>query len=558
MKINFRKISKLLLVTVALLAASLYFFRYIVLSNFDLMLGDSVDARLIMLICEHWYHVFQGSEIVRNLIAFYPQENTLGYSDTLFAFSIPYSLFRVIGLDMFRSMQFVLFLFHFIGGASLFVLLKFKLKRSFWASLIGAVMFLLANNYFVKSLHPQMLMIGLVPFLFIFIHGFLDNLFLSSKKRIAYGLLAIFLTGLMFFSGFYIAYFTVLFLGTSFVIWLLYSLFIKEKPVLAIINFIKIHPFEIIMYFMAFVVFLLPTLWVYLPVANMQGPRSFAEVTLMLPHWFDFFNVSSYNLIWGKSLLLLLPKIETRPLFWELMTGFPFVTLLLFFSCIFYFIKKILCKDLDRRLHLPFIFGIGIVVSMLLIVSFFGLSLWWFVYKIIPGANVIRGVSRYGMFLSLPLVMVLTYGVDIIIVNWRKVGLVKPFLISTVLVFLILENTMVMDNARWGIAQQRNGLTEIISPPENCEVFVILNPIKTSDPRVENYQLDAWIIATKYNLNTINGYSGNIPVGWNNLIDPSSLINYKNGIKEWSNKNSISNLCAYDQKNNKWIPDILL
>jgi hypothetical protein len=127
-KMNYthKRLLSLLLILLALLMIEAYFFRYMILSKFDGMPGDACDARFQMLICEHWYGVFQGNETIRNLRIFYPQANTLGYSDPLLVYAIPYSILRSIGLDMLRAMQSVLILFHTLGSIGMFLLLNLK------------------------------------------------------------------------------------------------------------------------------------------------------------------------------------------------------------------------------------------------------------------------------------------------------------------------------------------------------------------------------------------------------------------------------------------------
>jgi hypothetical protein len=516
------------------------------------MIGSIGDARLNVLVTEHWYRVFQGEEPVRDLPIYYPQKNTLGASAPLFAYSVPYSLLRIFGLDMFWAMQVVLILFYLLGGFGLFWLLNRKFKIRIMPALLGVAVFILSNNYFVKSPHTQFFTIGLVPWLLILLYGFFENINKTFLKRVLYGISAILMMGLMTLSEFYITYFTLLFLIIVGCVWCIYSGIAGEKPLFKIYNFFRNNFYELLLYFGVGVIALLPSIWVFGPVITQYGGRDFSEVVLMLPRWYDILNVSSDNLVWGK-LFKLIPQ-DQRPLSWELMTGFPIVTFFSFVGCVFYFLKRFRERIFQFNVRLPLVIGTSILVVMLLILRIFDFSLWEFFYKFVPGASALRGIARFNMFLSLPIGIVLAFGAEelfikIKLINWKKI-----ILFFFVLFFFILENTMVRSNSFWSIREQQEFLTKVVPPPQDCKIFVALNDEDKNlgffDP--PSYNLDAHMIAIKFKIFTINGYTGFTPLVWGGYPDPNKLPLYIQGIREWSRVNNLHNLCAYDPINNKW------
>lgn len=555
MKYSHKRLLLFVLVFLVILVIGCYFFRYMILSNLDGMLGWPADGQLNTLICEHWYGVFQGNEPVRDLRVFYPQKNTLGYSDTLFSYAIPYSIFRFIGFDMFRAMQLVLILFYTIGNIGMFLLLFRKLKRNILASIFGTVMFALSNTYFATG-HTQMFLIGLIPWLFILVYGFYENINNSRFKRMLYGVLAIALLGIVTLSGFYTAYFVTLFLVILFGVLCVCSWRANEKPVLRIFLFIRKNWLEVSVYIITGIVVLLPSVWVYLPVMREQGARSLTEVMTMLPIWSDFFNVSFDNLIWGKLLEILFSP--SRYMHNDLITGFPFVTLLSFLGCLLYFGKRFRAKDFQFDVRLPLAIGVSISIVMLLILRIFDFSFWIILYTLIPGTSALRAISRYNMFLSLPMGIVLAFGAEALLSRWKTRGSVKPILISVILLFFISENTMTVTRCPWSISQQREQMRKVAPPPKDCDVFVLLDESENTEkinPYI--YQVYAWMIAVKYNLYTVNGYSGNLPLGWEYIWDPNNLSNYCMGIQEWCKTNNLSDIYAYNPISNKWIPNAL-
>jgi hypothetical protein len=275
-------------------------------------------------------------------------------------------------------------------------------------------------------------MIGLIPWLFILVYGFYENINNSGAKRMLYGVLAIVLIGLVTFSGFYTAYFTMLFMAILFGVLSVCSSWTGEKPVLRIFHFIRNNSFEVFAYILISIAVLLPSVWVYLPILHLRT-RPFGLVLVMLPRGSDFFNVSFDNLIWGKLLKLLFPEI--RPYFWELETGFPFATLLSFFACVLYFAKRYRAKEFQLDVRLPLVLGVSVFLVMLLILRIGRYSLWIIPYHLIPGTSALRAVSRYNMFLSLPVSLVLAFGADALLMQWKTSGSMKPILISVVSFF---------------------------------------------------------------------------------------------------------------------------
>ena len=113
------KIDKKLYIFISLLLfCEIFFFRNVLFN--DSLFGDFGDARLTMLITEHWYRFLQGLEKINDLGIFYPAENTLAYSDMFLGYGIIHSFFRFCGFDMFISYKITLILVHIFGVFSLF------------------------------------------------------------------------------------------------------------------------------------------------------------------------------------------------------------------------------------------------------------------------------------------------------------------------------------------------------------------------------------------------------------------------------------------------------
>ena len=64
------------------------------------LLGDPFDARLQVILHEHWWRWFNGLTEFRNTEFFFPYKTALGYSDVFFTQGIIYSLFRFFNFFM--------------------------------------------------------------------------------------------------------------------------------------------------------------------------------------------------------------------------------------------------------------------------------------------------------------------------------------------------------------------------------------------------------------------------------------------------------------------------
>ncbi len=76
------------------LCGALFFYRAILLSGFDLVFGDDGDARLAMLLMEHWHLVLSGRAAFFSPVFFYPAKDVIGFTDANFLYGLVFSLGR--------------------------------------------------------------------------------------------------------------------------------------------------------------------------------------------------------------------------------------------------------------------------------------------------------------------------------------------------------------------------------------------------------------------------------------------------------------------------------
>ena len=546
--INYRLNDKItyFLLFFTVFALELIFFRGMIF-NRDNIVGGMGDSRLVSLIMEHWYKVFCGQAAIRDLSMFYPVRNTLGYSDALFLLSLPYSLLRSIGFQWMTAYQITLIGTHFLGGLCLVWFLRKNLKLSFWACVIGLVIGNFSNSYFVKIFHAQFVTFSLVPLLFILLKYFYDRFSPEfTKSRIIYGILSIFLFAGIMLTSFYIGFFTAFFLLILHIVIAVYLFRNNCLKVKQILEIVKTYKFEIIMYLVCGIIALLPFFWIYIPVNNEMGARPWREVAYYLPHWYDLFNVSSQNLIWSFP--------DTQ---YELQVGYPLITgILLIVICAFY-IKRYF-NTISSVLNITFYITIGFSFTIAVISLFMlkfeifnkSLSLWFFIYKLIPGASAIRTVGRFTQFLSLPAGILIAVFLSERIRFSDKIS-IKSLLACTVLVILIfIEHQNTINIYYWTKSGMNDYLDKVSPPPDNCESFFLVNNINSTG---SIYQLDAWSIANRFNIKTINGYSGQLPKrNWFPMWEMEINKNYTD-LSHWIDEYNLENVYLYNYIDNNWI-----
>ena len=87
---------------VGVLAVGL-FFRELLLSGFDRIPGDRIDARFLIGILEHWRHVVLHGAPMGSPLFFAPLQGVLGYSEAMVLFAPPYIAFRGLGLGRYLA-----------------------------------------------------------------------------------------------------------------------------------------------------------------------------------------------------------------------------------------------------------------------------------------------------------------------------------------------------------------------------------------------------------------------------------------------------------------------
>lgn len=558
---------KTVILMVVILLLEFAFFSNIMFN--DKLIGDKWDARLNNLLVEHWFRAFCGKEKFSIVNIFYPLTNTLAYTDMLLAFAIPYSVLRMFGMNMFLANKIVIIVFHIFGSYSFYYLLKEKFKINRFWSLFGVIAFSYSNCYYIEIGHTQLLVISLIPVLLIFIFGFFEN-FQNKVKRIIYAFLAITLYVLVMYTSWYIAFFTALFMATFIVIYVSVALSNKNKIFSNVWLYVKKCYKEIIAYVVYVICIVIPFFKMYMQVSRIYGKRSYSEVASMLPELIDFFNVGEDNFLIGRYIKALNLSSRTYLNQSEMTVGFSLVTMGLLVAAFFYMRKKYL-REKYRALESEGSYTVqskmvlisivyAVFASFILLVQSNEVSLWYLVYRFVPGGSAIRAAIRYNYYLAMPIAIIIAIFGQEINSKLTKVRDKKTwYFIMKIIVPICMLLVMLISNYKigniysyWNIKSENDFINSISEPPKECEVmYIIDSEYEEGKYEPESYQLMAWEVSNKYNLKNMNGYSGQFPKEWQLSYAWENDIHTK--ASEWIKLNKIEkSVYYYDVATNVW------
>lgn len=500
-------------------------------SGFDTFFGDRGDARGFVYFCEHWYQSSRGKASLLNPGVFYPTQHTLAYSDLLFGFAAPYSFFRMLGFSMFTSTEFVIILLTFLTYCVAFLLLYRVLSFDLIPSCVGALFFAFNSPKFNQLTHLQLQYVVLLPLIFALVITFAKRVVTIDQRRatLLLSLTAVCLNvqlATAFYYAWYFALWTVLFL-------LLALVFRASRNFI----FANVWKFRIPLVISAgvFLLGFVPILLVYLPTARNGAWYRLDFVMEMIPDWRALLSMGDGNYVWSWFYKRVIG--EPRPSTWgELMVGIGFVpslTWIVLTVASVWLIKK-------RELGLVFL-GVMILATSIFIVLGFKTgnhSLWQYVYQFFPGGGAIRAVSRYMIFLTLPMSIAFAYGLQ----RMLQLASTRELRTAVLLIaaFGVFEQFGVprINGAGFSTTVEETYLkTTAAKLPGDCTAFYVA-PGAHANHATAEYQYDAMMISAISHVKTLNASSSQFPRDWNFYFFKNP--DYESRVKEWIESQKIS------------------
>ena len=523
------------------------FFRIDLSNHFTTVINDRYDGIIEISLLEHWYSVLCGFDAWNTTSFFYPHTNTLGYNDGYFIYGIIYSLFRTLGVDPFISADLVSMTVKSIGFFSCYYVARHVLKIDFIYAAFAASIFTLSNNSYYHEVHAQLFSVAFAPMLTLLIYKTGKHLNAGSKKiAFIWGTATVIFYAAWLLTAFYPAWFYAYF-SLFFVI--LYFFFNRSQASLHW-QFLRKNGLVISAISIIALLSLVPFITLYLSkLLETTGHQSAS----WSPGLIDAFNIGTGNILFGSAYAKLdsILRPDNPYKGWsEYACGITPVLFCVFFASLFFG---------RRNAHHPlgkilFLVALTVIVSWICTVHINGwmhhgkvlrLGLWKHLHKIIPGAQAIRSISRYGIFLSFPVTLTAVFWLSRFGRRWKFAGIILCCLMAAEQL-----NAEIPDGMKRKTETDRLAL--LAPPPKQCRSFYVWRP-REGDHAVNadySHNADAMLVSELTHLSTINGFASYNPPDWN--FSDTGKPDYEKRVMTYVAAHNLQNVCKLNLETMQW------
>jgi hypothetical protein len=525
-----------------------YFFWPAWRSGLTLLPGDVGDPRFLNIVLEHWYRVLRGLAPWRDPPYFFPQGGVLGYGDSLILYVPAYVVLRLAGISVANAYFGALIAVMITGYASMLWLLRRVLGVAPSIAIVGGLIFAFSNMNALAVSHTQLYASAFVPVVI----GFSWRAFGAFARGARYFAAAVtvaVLVPLLLYTSFYVGWYTGLLLGTWALVLLLATWFRAPGEILDVVGRLREERWQLLALALIFLVALIPFLATYLPIHREFGNRDWDQVRRSLPLLADIVNVGPDNLAWGWLARMLVPA--GRPMGHELTFGLPLLLLAAFTVLLIWqsgWHRATLRDasgppDRDRAIAC---LGVAVIVSWLLMVQLGSFSLWRYVHAAVPGAGVIRAPFRYQVVLQLAVIVVVAVGLR----RAQATGRGK-WAVGVLLAGLVFEQVTAF-RATFDAREKEQLVQRVAAPPVSCRYFLLGTAVAPPGRWFES-QLDAATVAQRVGVPTVNGYSGQLPRGWDLWVHEIGTSGYASAALIWLQSHNLrEGLCLLDLRTGTW------
>lgn len=544
-------------------AACLLVFRGIFFSGFDQLPADQLDGRLIVRLYEHWFRVLSGRADWLNLGMFHPVENSLGFSVTFVLHAITYCFFRLLGFDIYHSAILNLVALSFIGYSGFWILARKVFRFTFGMSVLLSAFFVILSPVNIGTVysHLQNYSVWYLPWLAYCFYKTFEGCSLGLPIRSKW--LALSLIGFFsaLYDSFYIPWFFAIYLFLFLLVgvpvafalgkdfcsrWgkIILSVFLSSSRKGSVWIALGLGGSVLVPFFVT-----------YLPVLRESGGHDFEMVRHSLPAWDQLVNVTSFSLLWGwVGELGILPNVSVGMAY-----GLPVLSMIVTVSAFVYCIFFYRSEEVGARSRwMVASLAVSVFAFAVVTLRWGDFSLWKIVYEAVPGGSAVRVVARFSSVLCLPILLAWGIAGERLISSvriskwWQVVG----FLALSV---LVLEQVIVAPKrGEWGFSRSRilDWKAGIGEAPVGMSTFFVEPYGRDGGPWHLRAQLDAWAIAQDRDLNTINGYSGILPRGFELLgsYGAFGLSGYLYRVRDWLIRRDVTGeIGKLDLESGTWV-----
>ena len=477
-------------------------------SGFALMQSDLGDTRHLNYVLEHGYRWLAGDPHHQALWSppvFFPQKETLAYSESLVGLQLVYAPWRALAFAPDTSMQLMMLLSSVLNFVVVYVLLRREIGTSMVGACFGAFLFAFGSMRGAQTGHQHLLphfFTALAVLAALRVSRTLED---DTRKRQAILWLAVFFFSIVgqIYAGLYLGWF----LCFALLIGICWALAFRQWRA-KLWQLLRLHWPVLLTLAVLSALALSPLVIPYRKAASDVGFRSYAEVTTMLPRLQSWFYLGRFNLTYGW--LHSFPAFNRLPLFWEHEVGLGLITTTIVLIGLWH----------GRRDPRVLFFALVAGTVVLLITFFPGrLTLWRVVYVLVPGAKAMRGMTRIALLLLIPASIGAALFVDRMLKGTPRLA---RGAVAVVITLCLLEQAR--SQLSYDKAASRRRIDEVARlVPSGCRTFYYS---VLQGPQVFIYdQLEAMWASMNLGIPTVNGYSSNYPPGWGTPMTPGLLFN---------------------------------
>ncbi len=383
---------------------------------------------------EHWNAVLDGREAWRSLPIFYPVKGTLGYSDALLAMGVVHAGLRHAGLDVFAAINAALIVWSALAFAACYAFLRRGFGCAVPTSCLGAFFYAFGWPRFAQLVHLQMQFTAPLPLMALAGLVFLRDGLRLTRWQAARALVALVgLTTLLLATTVYLA----LFFGLGFAVAFLLCLPSADARH-HLGRVLRRHAVPLAVSTVLAALLLTPIAQLYAPMVEANGGRPWPVVASFLATPTGLLWMGRENFVWGW-LFGSFPGEADRA--WaEGRVGTGLVVTVAWISIVVVAIGRLCTRRprmgsraaCDRTAALVIVTGAVLQLAMVRLPG--GLSLWWLVYRTVPGMSGVRAVGRLQLAAMLPMAL----GLAIVAERMWKAGADRRWLRPALLVLLCL------------------------------------------------------------------------------------------------------------------------
>ncbi|NMF62358.1 hypothetical protein DP115_05960 [Brasilonema octagenarum UFV-OR1] len=523
----FLKIPQAILYLVFCLIGVFNVFHPTILSSFAYMQTDPGDTRLNHYFLEHSYQYLFNRSYVGELFSpafFYPFKNILTFSDNLFGSAPIYFILRAffsaeLSYQLWMIVVCILCFFSF-------ALLMRHYKVSHVLTVIGAFLFAFGMPRIAQITHQQLLPQFFTPLAFLFTWNFIKR---PRNKPLAWALLFVYLQVL---AGIYLGWFLIftLIIFTSIVYLLDFD--IRQR----LIIYIKHNYKATILIAATWLLFMIALLITYIKVKETLGDRAYAEAENMLPRLASWFLPVPNSLWWP----VFSGNFKELPVAYEHHMFLGFLVILLTALSVYSLLYRKNLFNHENTLLIKACLLVALTIFIITLRLPNGWSIWRIVYGVVPGASVIRGVTRIWTMFYFYILVAVTLCLNSLLHTIASKRL-RMIVLSLLCIGCVLEQ-IVLTSPSFEKTKYIKEVTQIQTLMEkNCDIAYVT--LKAEEPAWAS-QLSAMWAGIKANVPVVNGYSGNVPPKYGD--NEHSMNTYQ--VINWLGEGRKGRLCIISQQ----------